>query len=138
MYIIRIIGGDKHSIFTCMLIMIITYLCNTALLLPEKLCTPNMGRKRIWTTRTVITEWRTLYTTTISKISTCFKMFQKACKVSLCLTFTTITKAKNNAIQKNHNFVCMTLQTSAFVVNFFCIIADATCVNRHKLHNVPF
>lgn len=24
----------------------------------------------------------------------------------------------NNAIQKNHNFVCMTLQTSAFVVNF--------------------
>lgn len=119
MLIIRIIGEDKHSIFTCMLIMIITYLCNTALLLPEKLCTPNMGRKRIWTTRTVITEWRTLYTTTISKISTCFKMFQKACKVSFRLTFTTITKAKNNAIQKNHNFVCMTLQTSAFVVNFF-------------------
>lgn len=119
MLIIRIIGGDKHSIFTCMLITIITYLCNTALLLPEKLCTPNMGRKRIWTTRTVITEWRTLYTTTISKISTCFKMFQKACKVSFRLTFTTITKAKNNAIQKKHNFVCMTLQTSAFVVNFF-------------------
>lgn len=40
--------------------------------------------------------------------------------------------------KKKHNLVCMTLQTSAFVVNFFCIIADATCVNRHKLHNVPF
>lgn len=28
-------------------------------------------------------------------------------------------KGKNNAIQKKHNLVCMTLQTSAFVVNFF-------------------
>lgn len=47
-------------------------------------------------------------------------------KVLSRLTFTTIIKAKKKMQYKKHNFVCVTLQTSTFVIIFF-VFGSSKC-----------